>query len=95
MTKEMKPVLQSIIDSIDRPAFIKQNKKIVLTNTTFKNMGLKTSKIEDQISKNDFYLEEKDISDDLKLCEVFTNDIKKLKDIKVNINRALNLLWEM
>ena len=92
MTHELKITLQSILDSIANPAFIKQNGTILLTNEVFNQKILNLKNLEKQVKDCECFIDEKDINNNMKLCEVVDNDIKLLQMSKQNLATAIALL---
>jgi hypothetical protein len=90
MSSEMKKMLQSIIDSIENPAFIEDSGKIIFTNKEFEIKGFNKNFRCEKICE--YELKEKDIYNNLKICEIVDADIQKLNESKQKLLQAMALL---
>ena len=88
MSQQIRKTLQAILDAIEHPCCIKENNMIVLTNVEF----IKGDFDLDKLDKKTFYVEEKNLDKNLKICEIKLNELKKLSECRQKITQALALL---
>lgn len=86
MSQEILITLQTMLNSLNNPAYLIQNNEIILINESYK----KITKNEKQFKK--YAKEVKVISEDIQLIEIVPNDIKTLKDCTQAITKAMALL---
>lgn len=86
MSKETKMILQSIIDSINHPAFVEQNNKIILSNQSF------TKKFNDSFNKESYQIFEKSINDHTKICEIKEDQIAIIERQRKQLALAMEKL---
>jgi hypothetical protein len=92
MSKEMKATLQSILNSINNPAFLKHNDEIILVNDLFKSRGFNETNYQEKIKDLNLMIEEKNINNNMIICELLNNDIYLLKQSKQKLANAMALL---
>lgn len=92
MSQKMKRTLQAILDSIDNPAFIKNNDKILMSNRLFNICGFTEQNFNQMMIDEDLKLKEKKLEDDLVLCELMDCDLYLLQISRTNITKAMALL---
>jgi len=88
----MKSTLQSILNSIDKPAFIKINNQIMLSNELFLSEGYNAQNYLEKSKEAGCYIEEKDINNNMRLCEIRFCDLQLLKQSQINLTKAMALL---
>jgi hypothetical protein len=88
MNQEIKQTLQRVIDSIDKPAYIEKNNKIILANDLFLSKKINQK----DFKKNGLELKKIDLSGDIKLCEVIESEIYKLNQSSQRLVKAMTLL---
>jgi hypothetical protein len=84
-------MLQSLLDSIQHPAYIEQDNKIILLNNLFKESEFFNID-KDTIEKQGYKISEKNIYNKMKIIEIKNNDIEALNICKKKINEAMALL---
>lgn len=92
MSQEMKSTLQSILNSIEKPAFLRHHNKIELVNELFLSQGYTTQNYLDKSKEAGCYIEEKDINNDMKICEIKNCDLQLLKQSQQKLTKAMALL---
>jgi hypothetical protein len=91
MNRQIKAMLQSLLDSIQHPAYIEQDNKIILLNNLFKESEFFNID-KDTIEKQGYKISEKNIYNKMKIIEIKNNDIEALNICKKKINEAMALL---
>mgnify|MGYP003346928348 CR=1 FL=1 len=92
MSQEMRSTLQSILNSISNPAYIEQNGIIILHNDQFSQLDLDHEDILTEAQKQSLYIKEKNIHNNMKICELVENDLIKLEISKQKLTKAMALL---
>ncbi len=92
MIAEQKELLQSIIDSIDSPAAIKEKNRVVLTNKAFESLDFGKCGVKKKIERQGYIVEEKDVSDDISVMTVKPDWQQKFDETKEALRKAIALL---
>jgi len=92
MTNETKKTLQLVLNSNDKPAFIKINNKIILTNETFNSRGFTLTNYKEKAKDAHCQITEKKLDDDMVLCEIVNCDLYLLQQSQLKLSQAMALL---
>jgi hypothetical protein len=92
MGQAIKKTLQLILNSIDKPAFIVSKEKVILTNNEFSEKGFTIANYRDQARENHCEIVEKDIEENMILCEIISCDDYLLQQSLLKLNQAMALL---
>ena len=91
MSLEMKLTLQSIINSMHNPAFIKKDNKIQLVNDAFERKGYSQNTYDKQAVENGCNIIEKPLHNNMKLCEIVDNELNVLEISRQKLTQAMRL----
>jgi|APCry1669189534_1035231.scaffolds.fasta_scaffold32406_2 hypothetical protein len=88
----MMHTLQLIINLLEYPAFLKDDKKILMVNDLFNDYGFSKEKIEKQIDCKQYKISEKKINKNLAIFEIIPEEIQTLKECTKKLTQAIKLL---
>ncbi len=92
MSHEIDQTTQSILNALDKPAFIKKNDKLILSNEIFTQDGYTPKNYEVKAKEQGCYIEEKQLNDGMKLCQILNCDLQLLKISQQKLTKAMALL---
>lgn len=92
MTNETKKTLQLVLNSNDKPAFIKSKNKIILTNETFDNRGFTITNYKEKAKEAHCQITEKKLDENLILCEIINCELYLLQQSQLKLSQAMALL---
>lgn len=92
VSQEMIRTLQSVINLLDNPAYLKNEQGVLLVNDLFQSHGFCADNCEDQIAHQNFKINSKKINNNLTLCEIIPDEIQILKESTKKLAQAMTLL---
>jgi hypothetical protein len=92
MNQEMMITLQQVLNSLESPAFICDEKSVILVNDIFMAEKYEKTFCKDYWEKRNFTFQKTKINDCLYLCQIMPDEIKMLKTCTRQLAQAVNLL---
>ena len=84
--------LQSIINVLENPAYLRNKKEILLVNDLFTSCGFSQENFEKQIKTKNYKINKKQINKTLTLCEIIPDDVYTLRECTKKLTEAVSIL---